>query len=218
MAAPLTNRPGYALNADSPSLRASALEIRRGEVCLLEDLGFEVFPGQTALVTGANGSGKTTLLRVLAGLSPPVAGTVTWRGEPVHRLEPPSRTGIAYQGHLDGLKKELTVGENLAFYRTFWGGSGDGEELLEELRLGPCRDREVRYLSAGQRRRAALACLKLKPARLWLLDEPLTNLDARGAELVAGWLRAHTAAGGLAVVATHQRSHLVDVASLEIEL
>ena len=175
-------------------------------------------PGQAALVTGANGSGKTTLLRVLAGMALPAAGAVIWSGTLVNRLDPLQRADIAYQGHLDGLKKELTVAENMAFYSTFWRGGQEPEELLEELRLNECRDRQVRYLSAGQRCRAALGCMRLKPAKLWLLDEPLTNLDARGAELVAGWLTAHTAAGGLAVVATHQRQQLIQAASVEIEL
>ena len=201
-----------------PSLRVESLEVWRGESCLFAELDFEMRPGQVALVTGPNGSGKTTLLRVLAGLAVPVAGTATWSGTPIHRLDAIQRADIAYQGHLDGLKKELTVAENLTFYRRFWNGQPSLDELLEQLRLGECRDREVRYLSAGQRRRAALGCMRLKPAKLWLLDEPLTNLDTKGAELVAEWLTQHTAAGGFAVVATHQRGHLVQTASVEIEL
>lgn len=201
-----------------PKLGAEALEVWRGESCLFTELDFELQPGQVALVVGANGSGKTTLLRVLAGLTVPAAGRVTWSGTAVHRLEPPGRGEIAYQGHLDGLKKELTVAENLDFYRTFWNGREPVDQLLEQLRLDACRDRQVRYLSAGQRRRVALGCMRLKRASLWLLDEPLTNLDTKGAELVADWLAAHTAAGGLAVVATHQPGHLVRTASVEIEL
>jgi len=199
-------------------LRAESLEVWRGESCLFANLDFELHPGQAALVTGPNGSGKTTLLRVLAGLTVPVAGGVTWSGTPIHRLEPPGRSEITYQGHLDGLKKELTVTENLDFYRTFWSGREPIGPLLEQLRLNDCRHREVRYLSAGQRRRTALGCMRLKPARLWLLDEPLTNLDTKGAELVADWLEAHTAAGGIAVVATHQTGHLLRTASVEIGL
>ena len=210
------------MNTDSPHqlrpFKVESLEVWRGESCLFSELDFEMGPGQAALVTGANGSGKTTLLRVLAGMALPAAGAVTWSGTPVNRLDPSQRADIAYQGHLDGLKKELTVAENMAFYSTFWSGRQEPEELLEELRLNECRDRQVRYLSAGQRCRAALGCMRLKPAKLWLLDEPLTNLDARGAELVAGWLTAHTTAGGLAVVATHQREQLVQAASVEIEL
>ncbi|MCY3730846.1 MAG: heme ABC exporter ATP-binding protein CcmA [Rhodospirillaceae bacterium] len=203
---------------DPPALKVESLEVWRGESRLFAALGFSLQPGQMALVTGANGSGKTTLLRVLAGLTVPIAGSVTWSGTPVHRLEPVARGAIAYQGHLDGLKKELTVAENLAFYKAFWNGQRSGDSLLDRLRLSGCRDRPVRYLSAGQRRRAALGCMRLRPAKLWLLDEPLTNLDARGAELVAEWLAEHTAAGGLAVVATHQRSRLLRSATVEIGL
>ncbi len=202
--------------------KVESLEVWRGESCLFAELDFQMGPGQAALVTGANGSGKTTLLRVLAGMTLPASGAVTWSGAPVHRLDPLQRAEIAYQGHLNGLKKELTVAENMTFYSRFWnGGQEPGElleELLAELRLNECRDRQVRYLSAGQRCRAALGCMRLKPAKLWLLDEPLTNLDGRGAELVAGWLTAHTNAGGLAVVATHQREQLVEAVSVEIEL
>ncbi len=202
--------------------KVESLEVWRGESCLFAELDFQMGPGQAALVTGANGSGKTTLLRVLAGMTLPASGAVTWSSTLVHRLDPLQRAEIAYQGHLNGLKKELTVAENMTFYSRFWnGGQEPGElleELLEELRLNECRDRQVRYLSAGQRCRAALGCMRLKPAKLWLLDEPLTNLDARGAELVAGWLTAHTSAGGLAVVATHQREQLVEAVSVEIEL
>ena len=202
--------------------KVESLEVWRGESCLFAELDFQMGPGQAALVTGANGSGKTTLLRVLAGMTLPASGAVTWSSTLVHRLDPLQRAEIAYQGHLNGLKKELTVAENMTFYSRFWnGGQEPGElleELLEELRLNECRDRQVRYLSAGQRCRAALGCMRLKPAKLWLLDEPLTNLDARGAELVAGWLTAHTNGGGLAVVATHQREQLVEAVSVEIEL
>ena len=202
--------------------KVESLEVWRGESCLFSELDFELGDGQAALVTGANGSGKTTFLRILAGMTLPASGAVTWLGTPVHRLDPLQRADIAYQGHLNGLKKELTVVENMTFDRRFWNGGQEPEEpleeLLEELRLNECRDRQVRYLSAGQRCRAALGCMRLKPAKLWLLDEPLTNLDGRGAELVAGWVTAHTAAGGLAVVATHQREQLVQTASVEIEL
>ncbi len=200
------------------TLRAESLDVWRGEACLFAGLSFELLPGQMALITGANGSGKTTLLRVLAGRTLPAGGSVSWSGAAVHRLAPETRSEISYQGHLDGLKKELTVRENLEFFREFWRGQEPIDPLLEELRLSSCRDREVRYLSAGQRRRTALGCMWLKPARLWLLDEPLTNLDAKGGELVAAWLQRHTSTGGLAVVATHQPEQLGASASIEIEL
>ncbi len=206
----------------SPDSRAglivSSLEVWRGERRLFNDLSFELTPGQTALITGPNGSGKTSLLRVLAGLSVPAQGAVTWNGSSVSRLVPEHRATIAYQGHLVGLKKDLTVTENLEFYRALWAGEGDIAPLLDELRLNEFADREIRYLSAGQRRRVALGCMRLRRARLWLLDEPLTNLDAAGAEVISAWLREHTAAGGTAVIATHQADRVDSVAAVEVEL
>lgn len=199
-----------------PVLTVTSLEVWRGESCLLRDLSFDLSTGRTALVTGPNGSGKTSLLRVLAGLAVPQAGRVEWCGTKVYRLVPERRVEIAYLGHLDGLKKELTVEENLQFSRDFWNGRDEMDQILSELRLQSFRRREVRRLSAGQRRRVALGCLWLKPARLWLLDEPLTNLDDKGVDVMQERLKRHTSAGGLAAVSTHQPGRLTG--SLAIEL
>jgi heme exporter protein A len=207
------------LNVDpSAGLIVSSLEVWRGERRLFGDLSFELRPGQVALITGPNGAGKTSLLRILAGLSEPVAGAVTWRGTPVRQLAAELRAAIAYQGHLDGLKNDLTVVENLTFYRALWDGEDALEPLLDELRLSDFAHREVRYLSAGQRRRVGLGCMRLRRASLWLLDEPLTNLDAEGAEVVAGWLLTHTGAEGAAVLATNQAERFSGAAAIEIAL
>ena len=108
--------------------------------------------------------------------------------------------------------------ENLEFCRSFWKGRDPVGPLVKEMRLESCRHRKVRRLSAGQRRRVALACLRLKPARLWLLDEPLTNLDTRGTDVVVEWLMEHTAGGGMAVVSTHRPQRLETAASIEVAL
>ena len=199
-------------------LRARGLAIWRGERCLFEGLDFELGAGQLALVVGPNGAGKTTLLRVLAGLARPTSGGVTWHDTPVDALPGDRRAEVAYRGHLDGLKKDLTVSENLGFHSALFQGRAALEPLLAELELARAADARVRYLSAGQRRRAALAALKLTPAKLWLLDEPMTNLDSAGRALVVAWTRTHLENGGSAVIATHQPDEFVAHGAIVIEL
>jgi heme exporter protein A len=199
-------------------LRARAVAMWRGERCLFEGLDFSLGAEQLALVIGPNGSGKTTLLRAIAGLTPPTAGAITWRGSPLAALPVDHRGEIAYRGHLDGLKKDLTVLENLRFHAAIWGGSTRLDSLLEDVALGAAANLRVRNLSAGQQRRAALATLKLNRAKLWVLDEPTTNLDASGRATISGWIRAHLAAGGAAVVATHQPEELSTRGTIVMEL
>jgi len=199
-------------------LRAREVAVWRGDRCLFEALDFELEIEQLALVVGPNGSGKTTLLRVLAGLAPPTAGAVTWHDSPIGALPQEHRAEIAYRGHLDGLKKDLTVRENLRFHADIWRGAANMGDLLRELKLSEAADTRVRYLSAGQRRRAALATLQLTPAKLWVLDEPSTNLDSDGRAIVAKWLQRHLASGGTAVVATHQPDEFAAPGAVMIEL
>ena len=112
------------------ALRARDLAVWRGERCLFEGLDFDLAERQLAVVIGPNGAGKTTLLRVLAGLSLPSAGSLTWHGAPVGSLPLEHRGAIAYRGHLDGLKKDLTVLENLRFHAAIWGGGAALDPLL----------------------------------------------------------------------------------------
>ncbi|NIW25295.1 MAG: heme ABC exporter ATP-binding protein CcmA [Gammaproteobacteria bacterium] len=200
------------------TLSVRDLEVARGERRLFEGLDFELASGELALVTGPNGAGKTTLMRTLAGLRLPSAGSVSFGGVPVSRIARGFTAPIAFQGHLDSLKRDLTVAENLGFSAALWGGDEQIDALATELDLAECLARQVRFLSAGQRRRAALGCMRLRPASLWLLDEPLTNLDARGADLVATWLDGHLSRGGAAVVATHQPDKLAGRAVIEVDL
>jgi len=210
--------PGSPLTDPQSTLRCHALEVWRGERCLFEALDFTLEAGGLAVVVGPNGSGKTTLLRTVAGLSPPTDGHVTWGGTDVRALPATLRGRIAYSGHLDGLKRELTLAENLRFYAAVADSAADVEPLLSTLGLEAAANVRVRHLSAGQRRRTALAALKLRRAALWLLDEPTTNLDAAGRALVAEWVREHCAAGGLAMVATHQPELFATRGSMVIEL
>ncbi len=198
-------------------LRADDVAIWRGDRCLFEGLSFALAAGQLALLVGPNGAGKTTLLRVLAGLAGPTSGRVSWRGHPVEALPPELRGCIAYRGHLDGLKKDLTVAENLRFNAAIWGGTAD-LDLLRELKLEAQIDTRIRHLSAGQRRRAALVSLRAVSAPLWLLDEPMTNLDTEGRSTMLRWTDRHLAGGGCAVVATHQPQEFSRSGALVIEL
>ena len=172
-------------------LLATGVSAFRGERLVLRDVGLEVAAGGAALLLGANGAGKSTLLRVLAGLKRPEGGVVTWRGVRVEE-----GADLAYLGHLDALKLGLTVRENLRFPPASEAG-------IEALGLRALVEAPVRFLSAGQRRRVALARLVGRGAGLWLLDEPTLGLDAASVAALGGLLAAHRAAGGVVVAATH---------------
>jgi heme exporter protein A len=198
-------------------LRAENVSITRGERCLFEGLNFALEAGQLALLVGPNGAGKTSLLRVLAGLAEPSAGSVTWAGHAVSALPVEARGAIAYRGHLDGLKMDLTVGENLAFHAAIWNRPCE-LDVLRELELEGAIATRVRRLSAGQRRRAALATLRVISASLWILDEPMTNLDVDGRATILAWTRRHLEGGGSAVVATHQPDEFARPGAFVVEL
>jgi heme exporter protein A len=199
-------------------LCARELAVWRGERCLFEGLDLTLGPSQLGLVVGANGSGKSTLLRVLAGLASATAGAVTWRGSKLDALPFEYRGDIAYRGHLDGLKRDLTVLENFRFHATIWRGRPEFDTLLEDVALSAVANVRVRHLSAGQQRRASLATLRLGTSKVWILDEPTTNLDTNGRGKVIAWIRTHLAAGGTAVVATHQPDELAQKGALVVEL
>jgi heme exporter protein A len=200
------------------SLELADIELSRGERVLISGLSFSLGAGQLALVMGPNGSGKTTLLRTIAGLAPPSRGEIRIGGRRVGTLEPEERALIAYQAHHEGLKKDLTVEENILFISRLRGLPETYSEVIAELGLAALARRRVRHLSAGQKRRVVLAILKLSRARLWLLDEPLTNLDRDGQALVARWLDAHLAGQGMAVIATHLAGELERPGSLLVEI
>jgi heme exporter protein A len=206
------------LNPPPAILEARNVDVWRAERCLVRGLSFALHAGQLALVVGPNGSGKTSLLRILAGLAPCVAGDVTWNSVAMQRIAPEQRAQIAYRGHLDGLKKELTVEENLAFCAALHRRPASFDALLAGLSLHGLAARQIRFLSAGQRRRVGLAALRVAGARLWLLDEPMTNLDSAGRTLMGAWLQEHLRDGGVAVVATHQPEELARPGTTLVEL
>ncbi|MGI9211839.1 MAG: cytochrome c biogenesis heme-transporting ATPase CcmA [Methylococcaceae bacterium] len=191
----------------SPQLRARALECQRGDALLFSGISFELAPEQVLQVGGANGSGKTSLLRILAGLSRPVEGEVFWCGEDISHQRARYAAEMAYLGHHLGLKGELTVMENLKLGMAVYGKPQTDEQTkshLEQVGIRHKEDLPIRTLSAGQRQRVALARLLCAEARLWILDEPFTALDAHGVGLVQDLLNQHARHGGMAVITSHQ--------------
>ncbi len=187
-------------------LSAENLQLWRGDTHVLRGVSFVLRSGQCLQVSGANGAGKTTLLRALCGLVPLEDGLIRWGGTDIRQDLSAYQSEIAYLGHDNGLKGDLTAHENLHF------SVGLQRELdaptiaaaLARTGVGSYAKAPLRRLSAGQRRRVALARLLLCEAALWILDEPGSNLDQAGQELLGQLLDAHLSAGGTAVVATHQ--------------
>jgi heme exporter protein A len=192
------------MQAFSPALTAHDLACRRGERLLFRRLSFALAPGAACHVTGANGAGKTTLIRVLAGLITPYAGAVRREGT------------LGLLDDRSGLDPDLPLGRALAFWFGV-DGVADRDAISARLRLGGLLDVPVRYLSTGQKKRAALARLLGQGARLWLLDEPLSGLDAASQALVGELVREHCASGGIALIASHQPLDVPGMTSFAIE-
>jgi heme exporter protein A len=187
-------------------LGARNFHVFRGDRHVLRGVSFDLDAGQCLQVTGVNGAGKTTLLRALCGLVDLEEGELLWRGAATARSSPHFHGELAYLGHDAPLKGDLTGRENLGFSVGLRRAVGpqDLARGLDRVGAATFADRPVRSLSAGQRRRIALASLWLFGVPLWILDEPSTNLDTQGQALVAGLIEEHLAAGGLAVAAVHQ--------------
>jgi heme exporter protein A len=169
---------------------------------VLRGVSLSLGGGTVLLLRGPNGAGKSTLLRVLAGLLPAAGGSVVLDGIDQTRDRDGYGERIAYSGHLDATKATLTVAENLEFWAGLFG-TGDIGTAMRGFGLEPIADRPAGLCSAGQKRRLGLARLLLADRPLWLLDEPTVSLDAAAVAMLAESLRAHCAAGGMAVVATH---------------
>jgi heme exporter protein A len=210
-------RGGRALPTPPMELVIERLGCRRGGRTVFAGLDFRLPGGSAALVRGPNGAGKSSLLRILAGLLPPAAGDVRLGGASLARDRSALQESVALAGHLDAVKPALTVAENL---RVWAGILGAGPEraaaALERFGLAPIADRPAGQCSAGQRRRLGLARLLVQDRPLWLLDEPTVSLDAASAAVVAELVRAHAAAGGMALIATHIDLGLGPVAVLDL--
>jgi heme exporter protein A len=182
-------------------LKAQSLKCRRGKRILFQGLDIDLNKGDAWVVTGANGSGKSSLLRCLAKLLPLTDGKILWNDsdvaeEPEHYIHQ-----LNYIGHLDAVKPEVTVAQMLYYWGALYGCTGQiHHDPFHVLEL---HEKPIRSLSAGQKRRLTLSRLFLKPAALWLLDEPATALDKGGQQILVKEIARHRMEGGIIVVATH---------------
>ncbi|MEW8459930.1 MAG: cytochrome c biogenesis heme-transporting ATPase CcmA [Candidatus Thiodiazotropha endolucinida] len=197
-----------ASSTSSPiTYEARSLLCIRDDRVLLEDLSFSINPGQALVLEGRNGSGKTSLLRILCGIRLPESGALLWEGKDIFRLGPEFHEHIAYLGHKDGSKLDLTPLENLRIARGLGKAQAgiDLDDALDQVGLYGFEDIPTRNLSAGQQRRLAIARLLVTDAKLWILDEPFTSLDRKGIEHMERLFEAHLHRGGMAAMTTHHR-------------
>ena len=183
-------------------LTATNLACRRGDRVLFRGLSFALAPGEALQIVGANGIGKSSLLRILAGLLPADEGKLEFSGE------------IGLIDERPALDPHLPLGRALGFWQRL---DGPADNEMARLGLVGLQDVPVRYLSTGQKKRAALARLVGQRAAVWLLDEPLNGLDRTAVALVEELAVAHVAAGGICVIASHQSFALAGMQQLALE-
>jgi heme exporter protein A len=188
-------------------LTVTHLAFERNNLFLFTQLDFGINAGELLQVYGANGSGKSTLLRILAGFIEPTLGTIQWKNQSVFQQDDYQQQ-LHYIGHQNGVKYNLTVAENLLLMAALMNQILTTHcitTILTKVGLAPLMHAVTRSLSAGQLRRLSLAKLLLSSRTLWILDEPTTALDQTGQILLIQLLEEHLAAGGIAIVATHQQ-------------
>ncbi len=202
-------------------LEVTNLGCVRGHRTLFSDINFRINPGTLLQLKGANGSGKTSLLRIVCGLMAPESGEVRWEGAKIRSLGEEYSRALAYLGHRNGIKEELSSLENLRISAGLAGfqlSREQAQEALKQVGLSGRENLPARFLSEGQRRRSALARLVACKTKLWVLDEVLASLDGAAVRLVESLLERHLSNDGLAIVATHHELNLSSGAFERLEL
>lgn len=197
----------------------------RGERLVFSGLAFRIVRGGALVLVGPNGSGKSSLLRIMAGLTPPDAGTLMWDGIGPAGRDDDHRRRVHYVGHADAVKPALSVSENVRFWARLLPGDGSEHSAsveertiraIDALGIGHLAEVPGRFLSAGQRRRVSLARIVAVPAVLWLLDEPRTALDAEAVRRLDRLVAAHRDAGGMVILSLHAGEHPEGAAVLDL--
>lgn len=202
-------------------LELKSLACVRGERRLFSGISAHYAPGTLVRVCGDNGTGKTSLLRMVAGLSEPAAGQILWQGQDSQRERAAFQRDLVYLGHASGIKDELDPVENLMASSALAAEAiaiEPARQALGEMGLGERLALECKVLSAGQRRRVALARLLVTRKPLWLLDEPFNALDPQAVGRLADTVGRHLAAGGLCLYTTHQPVPISAARSVELRL
>ncbi len=191
---------------DTAGLHLSSIGCTRGYRDLFSNLDFKLRPGQILRVEGKNGSGKTSLLRIMSGLAQPLEGEVLWNGRKIHHAESDYFQNLLYIGHRAGIKFELTPVENLCMTKSLQGSKSTTsiDEALYQVGLYGFEDIPCAQLSAGQKRRVALAQLFLTHAKCWILDEPYTSLDVVAVSMLETLFKQHVNDDGMLVITSHQ--------------
>lgn len=202
-------------------LDVDKLQCTRGERELFSNVSFTLEKGQLMMLEGRNGSGKTTLLRTLCGLYLPDEGEVLWDGLSIKKQDEIFRQELLYLGHLNAIKADMTVLENLRFNTLLAGESVTDDELMDALDtigLYAFEDFPSSQLSQGQKRRVALARLLVSKATLWVLDEPFVALDIVAIELLQAIIANHVEKGGMVILTTHQEVPLTSGGNIRLSL
>lgn len=189
----------------------------RGEDTIFRQLGFTVGIQTTVMVVGPNGSGKTSLLKMIAGLIPPAEGEILWFGEPIQKVYSDYSKELLYIGHKNAIKQELTVLDNILLWARIRHTELMVDAALHYFNLTDKVDIPCYMLSAGWQRRVALARLMACFARLWILDEPLANLDEEGKRLMINLINSRTSQGGIVLVSSHSPLPLSSACEIDLK-